>query len=82
MAAGLPVLATRVGIMPDILKNGVNGMFTNGSPKDIAEKAKQLLCNEKTIVAMGNEAKKVMETFEKTKAIKAYAEFLKRVRSM
>lgn len=79
MATGLPVLATRVGIMPDIVKDGVNGLFTDGSSRDIAEKAERLLCDEQKIVAMGSEATKVMETFEKTKAIKEYADFLKSI---
>lgn len=79
MATGLPILSTRVGIMPDILKDSVNGIFTDGSPKDIASKAQSLLQDEKKILAMGREAMKVLQTFEKTKAIKAYADFLKSI---
>lgn len=79
MAVGLPILATRVGIMPDIVQDGVNGVFTDGSSHDIAMKAEALLRDQKHISAMGGEAMKVMERFEKKTAIKAYAEFLKSI---
>ena len=77
MALGLPVLATRVGVMPDILKEGVNGMFTDGTAKDVAAKATHLLADPARIVSMGVEAAKVTDRFEKHAAILAYADFLK-----
>lgn len=77
MALGLPVLATRVGVLPDIVQDGVNGMFTNGTPQDIAAKAGMLLADPARSAAMGREAEKVTERFEKKTAIRAYADFLK-----
>ena len=79
MATGLPILSTRVGIMPDILQDSVNGIFTDGSSNDIASKVQLLLQDEKKILAMGREAMKVLQQFEKTKAIKAYADFLQSI---
>ena len=77
MALGLPVLSTKVGIMPDILRDGVNGVFTDGSETDISAKAMTLLSDHGRIANMGTEARKVMTQFEKKAAIKAYADFLK-----
>lgn len=77
MALGLPILATRVGVLPDIVQDGVNGMFTDATPKDIAGKARILLGDPARCTAMGREAEKVTRQFEKKAAICAYADFLK-----
>lgn len=77
MALGLPVIATKVGIMPDLIGEGVNGIFTDGSTGDVARKLQSLLVDSAKIAAMGREAMTVRERFEKKAAIKAYADFLK-----
>ncbi len=77
MALGVPVLATRVGIMPDVIEDGVNGMFTDGTAEDIAAKARSVLSDPTKLAAMGREAAKISGRFEKTAAIKVYADFLK-----
>jgi glycosyltransferase involved in cell wall biosynthesis len=76
MALGLPLLTTRVGVMPDVVRDGVNGQFTDGTENDIAMKAKTLLADSGRISAMGLEAAKVTQSFEKTAAIRTYANFL------
>ena len=44
MAAGLPVVATRVGGIPDIVQDGQNGLFCEvNHPKDVAEKINRIL---------------------------------------
>ena len=46
MAAGLPVIATPVGGIPDFLKNGETGLFCNvNDPKSIAEKVREYASN-------------------------------------
>ena len=42
MAIGLPVIATRVGIAPSLVREGENGYFTDGSAADIAAKLLRL----------------------------------------
>lgn len=47
MAAGLPVVATPVGGIPDFLKDGETGLFCRvGDPDDIADKIKTLLIDD------------------------------------
>lgn len=47
MAAGVPVIATPVGGIPDFLRDGETGLFCEiRNPKSIAEKVKLLLENE------------------------------------
>ncbi len=47
MAAGLPVIGTSVGGIPDFLKDGKTGLFSRvDDPKDLAEKILNLLKNE------------------------------------
>ncbi|MFH0770271.1 MAG: glycosyltransferase [Candidatus Peregrinibacteria bacterium] len=77
MAAGLPVIATPVGIVPEVIRDGVNGVLTDGSVADLQKKITVLLGDELARKRMGEEAKKVLDRFERVKLIKAYADFLK-----
>jgi glycosyltransferase involved in cell wall biosynthesis len=46
MAAGVPVIGTRVGGIPDFLKDGETGLFAEvGNPRDLALKIQQYLNN-------------------------------------
>ena len=63
-AAGLPVVATRVGGIPDFLQNGVNGFYAKvDDPKDLALKIKMLFGSEKLRHEMGEDGRKMV--FEK-----------------
>jgi glycosyltransferase involved in cell wall biosynthesis len=77
MALGVPVLATRVGILPEVIRDGSSGVFTDGTAEDIALKADALLRDERKCRTLGLEAAKIKDRFEKTAAIKTYADFLK-----
>ncbi len=77
MALGLPVVATKVGIMPDLVEDGVNGVFTDGTATDIVAKAGRLLADPALMSRLGAAAERVKDRFEKKSAIKAYADFLK-----
>jgi glycosyltransferase involved in cell wall biosynthesis len=77
MALGLPVIATRVGVMPDVIRDGENGMFVDGSVDDLARKLRLLIADASLRERLGHEAGRVIERFEKKTAIKAYADFLK-----
>jgi len=47
MAAGLPIVATPVGGIPDFLKDGETGLFCQvGNPEDVAEKINRILTDD------------------------------------
>ncbi|MCK5017055.1 MAG: glycosyltransferase, partial [Candidatus Peribacteraceae bacterium] len=76
MACGMPVLTTPVGVMQDTIRNGENGLLTTGEPEDIAEKISLLLSDEDWCKKIGNEAKNILNEFNKEALVRKYAEFL------
>ncbi|MBU0766739.1 glycosyltransferase family 4 protein [Patescibacteria group bacterium] len=77
MAIGMPVIATPVGVVPEVIKDGVNGMITSGDTKDLVEKIRLLLSDSEMCERMAKESPKILDTFERRKLIKEYADFLK-----
>ncbi len=76
IACGVPVLATPVGIVPDIIKDGESGGIIDWNATDIAKKISDLLHDRgknQTYVLAGFE---ISKQFEKKEAIKNYAEKL------
>lgn len=67
MASGLPIVATRVGGLPEIVQDGVNGRLVEPlRPDQLAESVIQLhrlSCGEQKVVAFRNRAK-VIEEFD------------------
>jgi glycosyltransferase involved in cell wall biosynthesis len=80
MALGLPVIATRVGVLPDVIEDGTNGVFTTGEPEDLRTNIAALLLDGAKRTAIGQAGTKILLRFERTKLIREYAEFLKDVR--
>jgi glycosyltransferase involved in cell wall biosynthesis len=76
MACGLPVIATRVGVMEDVIEDGKNGFFTTGEPTDLASKIDFLLRDQEVRERVQNAAKGVLDRFEREKLIAHYARFL------
>ena len=76
MALGLPIISTHVGVMPDVIEDRVNGLFTSGSPEDLAEKMSQLLSDAAWRERMGAAAENVLEKFDGEKLLHGYAQFL------
>ena len=59
-ACGLPVIASKLGSMAEIVENGVTGLhFEAGNPIDLAVKIKWLIDHPNECRQMGNNARKV-----------------------
>jgi len=62
MSAGVPVVATRVGGVPDIIKDGINGVLvTPGSKEAIAEAIIKLSSDKALISRIVNNAKDLID---------------------
>src|SRR3989344_2761564 len=79
MACGVRVLATPVGIVPDLLKNGPGGEIIAWEADDITRKAKGLLNNPERYGECRFNGLETAKRFEKKEAIKNYAEKLKSI---
>lgn len=77
MAAGMPVIVTPVGVMPDVIIDGKNGLFTTGTSEDLALKLQQVLDDETLRQKMGEEAHDILDRFERERLITLYAHFLR-----
>lgn len=76
MAAGMPVIVTKVGVMPDVIVDGMNGLFTDGSPGDLAIKIERLIRHDDLRRALSAEAVHILDRFERSHLIGQYARFL------
>ena len=76
MACGMPVISTRVGVMPEVIEDGVNGVFTTGTAEDLAEKMRMLLSDEAMKEGIGKEATKILDRFKRSTLVAHYAHFL------
>jgi len=77
MAAGMPVIVTQVGVMPDVIDEGKNGYFTTGEPDDLVQKIAMLLRDPGLRDAIGHNARMIVDRFERKQLIAQYARFLK-----
>lgn len=65
MACGVPVVATKVGGTPEVVKDGKNGFLLEpGRPEPIAKKVIQLLRDEKLRKRMGEAGRKFVRKFD------------------
>lgn len=76
MAAGMPVIVTKVGVMPDVIIDGVNGLFTTGDPDDLSQKIEHLIRHDEVRQRLGTVAKEIFDRFERGRLIGQYARFL------
>lgn len=81
MALGLPVLSTRVGIMPDVIEDGRNGLFVSGSVDDLVRAMQEMTDADERIQRMGHAAREDIGRFDGAETLKGYADFLRSVAS-
>lgn len=77
LACGVPVLATLVGIVPDLLKNGLGGEIIDWEPNNIAQRITGLLNDPIKYQKYSQSGPEIAKRFEKKEAIKNYADRLK-----
>ncbi len=76
MSSGLPVVATRVGGIPEIVEDGRNGFLaTPRSPEELADRILRLSLDEKLRLRMGEEGRRtVLEHFTVDRVVPMYEE--------
>lgn len=79
MACGVPVLATPVGIVPDLLKNGLVGEIIDWDAEDIANKARALLNNSERYQEYSQNGHNLANQLERKNSIRNYSEQLKKL---
>jgi len=79
LACGVPVLATSVGIVPDLLKNGLGGEIIDWNADDIAQKIMSLLNDLVKYRKYSQNGPEIAKQFEKKAVIKNYADSLKAI---
>jgi len=62
MSMGKPVIATRVGGIPELITDGENGILVDSEPKAIAKAILELFSDEEERIRLGENAKKTVET--------------------
>jgi len=78
MALGKPVVASRVGGIPDLIQDGQNGfLFEVGNSKELAEKLRILLNNKTLAVEMGKKGQELIQSkFSNEKYISNYLQMI------
>jgi len=82
MAHGAPVLASRVGGLPEIVQDGVTGLLTSNQPEDIARAMQHLLADRTLAARLAARAKaRVEKEFTIERMVSATAAIYERILS-
>lgn len=73
MACGTPVISTRVGIMPEMIQNGENGLLVDWDAKDLASAIQQLLDDRQLYDSIAVAGQESVQRFEAEAIIREYA---------
>lgn len=74
MACGTPVISTRVGIMPDIIEHGENGLLVDWSASEIAEAIQHLLDDTARYEKIAHAGQASVQRFTVDDTIRDYAQ--------
>ncbi len=78
-ACGLPIITTRVGNMPELIRDGENGLFVDRDVKDIASKLRLLRDDTELRSRMGAAARASVEQWDWRHNARRYAEMFEGV---
>jgi glycosyltransferase involved in cell wall biosynthesis len=80
MAAGLPIVATKVGGIPSLIKDGENGLLvTADNPEELAKAIEKLLTDRELAKRLGRNARRKAEEYRIERKVKLYEELFKHV---
>jgi glycosyltransferase involved in cell wall biosynthesis len=80
-ACGLPLLATRVSGVEDILKDGVNGWFIRRDPDDLAARLRTLAADPVLRAAMGHAARQAAQGYTWEEMVRRHLEIYQLTRT-
>ena len=72
MGTGLPIVASKVGGVPDMLEDGKSALLTDCAPESVAQAAEELLEDETLRVRLGQAAKTASEKFSSAHMAESY----------
>jgi glycosyltransferase involved in cell wall biosynthesis len=79
MACGTPVIATPVGVVPEIVEHGRSGLVVDWTPASVAAAIGRLLDDPASAAAIGVEGHQRVLRFERSAVIDAYASAYRRL---
>jgi len=81
MSTGLPMVATKVGGVPEIIEDGKNGLLTSlKNPEELAEKILRLYRDPKMRRKLGKNARKTVEAkYTAEKVVRLYLETFEKI---
>lgn len=79
MGCGMPVIATPVGIAPDVIEHDRNGLLCNGTSEELATFIGELLEDDQRCERLGAEATNVLQRFNRESLVRNYAEFVQSI---
>jgi glycosyltransferase involved in cell wall biosynthesis len=74
MACGVPVISTPVGIMPELIEDGVSGMLFQWRSMELTQKIRALLSDETLRHQIAERGRAAVQPFKADDIIRSYAE--------
>ena len=82
MSAGVPVVASKVGGLPEIIRHMENGLFVENTPQDVARAIRQLLDDPRLAQRLGAAGRRtVIERFTVDHMVRRTMEVYRKVLS-
>jgi len=79
MACGTPVVSTPVGVMGELIEDGVNGALCGFDFESLAAALERVLADDAAARAMGEAGRRSVQGFERRTTIRGYAEGLQSI---